>query len=93
MFSEISTGTEFVEWVGQQNIIVSLSGYFNIGTKDVGSVPLPYEFVELVRCKLRGEAYKLMNDDGQAAKWLSEYDVLVENFKTYIELHRSRYGR
>lgn len=92
-FSGMSDPEAFMSWANNQDIVISLSGRFTIGSKDGDTVPLPYEFVELVKCKLRGEAYKLINDDGVAAKWLSEYDVQVENFKTYIELHRSRYGR
>ena len=92
-FSEIDDAIGFLNWANNQNIVISLSGRFTIGSVDSETVPLPYEFVELVKCKLRGEAYKVINDDGVAAKWLAEYDVLLENFKTYIEIHRSKYGR
>lgn len=77
-------------WLQEQQLTATIEYEYSFGD---GVVPLPYEFVELVRCKLRGEAYKLINDDGVAAKWLAEYDVLLENFKTYIEIHRSKYGR
>lgn len=49
------------------------------------SVNIPPEFLELIKAKLRGEAYKLANEDALAAKWLSDYNVLVETFKMWIE--------
>ena len=70
-----------------------LSIEFEYKGSSVQDIPLPVEFIELAKCKLRGEGYKLMNDDGQAAKWLNEYNMLLENFKAYIYSHGSRFGR
>ena len=47
-------------------------------------IRVPAEFIELIRAKLRGEAYKLANEDELAAKWLNDYNVLLENFKVWI---------
>ena len=47
-------------------------------------VMIPIEFIDLVKAKLRGEAYKLANEDNIAAKWLNDYNVLLENFKSWI---------
>ena len=47
-------------------------------------VMIPSEFIDLVKAKLRGEAYKLANEDGIAAKWISDYNVLLEAFKSWI---------
>ena len=47
-------------------------------------VMLPYEFLDLVKARLRGEAYKLANEDDTAAKWLNDYNVLLENFKNWL---------
>lgn len=47
-------------------------------------VYLPDEFIDLAKAKLRGEAYKLANEDELAAKWLNDYNVLLENFKAWI---------
>lgn len=49
-----------------------------------GNVMLPIEFVELMKSKLRGEAYRVANEDEKAANWLNNYNVLLENFKAWI---------
>jgi hypothetical protein len=48
------------------------------------NVMLPIEFIDLVKAKLRGEAYKLANEDNLAAKWLNDYNILLEAFKVWI---------
>ena len=48
------------------------------------NVALPIEFIELAKSKLRGEAYKLANEDSIAAKWLNDYNVHLETFKAWI---------
>lgn len=48
------------------------------------NVRVPVEFIGLVKAKLRGEAYKLANEDNIAAKWLNDYNIMLENFKTWI---------
>ena len=51
------------------------------GTGDVnGAVPFPNEYLFVLRAKLRGEAYKLVNEDALAAKWLAEYNEGVAAF-------------
>lgn len=81
-------------WLSEQDISLAVAYTFAAEqTEDERTVPLPYEFTELVRCKLRGEAYKLINDDALAAKWIGEYNTLLENFKVYISTHGSMYGR
>ncbi|MBQ8859182.1 MAG: hypothetical protein IJ012_05270 [Clostridia bacterium] len=51
------------------------------GTGDVnGAVPFPNEYLFCLRAKLRGEAYKLVNEDALAAKWLSEYNEGIAAF-------------
>jgi hypothetical protein len=51
---------------------------------DADTVKVPIEFIDLVAAKLRGEAYKLSNEDGLAAKWLNDYNVLLETFKAWV---------
>ena len=44
------------------------------------TLPFPNEHLSLLRAKLRGEAYKLANEDGFAAKWLGEYNTTLAAF-------------
>ena len=55
-------------------------------------VMLPVEFIDLAKSKLRGEAYKLVNEDGIAAKWLNDYNVLLETFKAWIATKSANFG-
>lgn len=55
-------------------------------------ISIPIEFMELVKDKLRGEAYKVANEDGLASKWLNEYNVLLETFKVWINNKAAQFG-
>jgi hypothetical protein len=57
-----------------------------------GNVMMPVEFIDLVKAKLRGEAYKLANEDALAGKWLNDYNILLENFKVWCENRASHFG-
>jgi hypothetical protein len=57
-----------------------------------GNVMLPIEFIDLAKAKLRGEAYKLANEDNLAAKWLNDYNVILEMFKTWIADKSPNFG-
>lgn len=59
---------------------------------DTTHVMFPVEFIDLVKAKLRGEAYKLANEDNLAAKWLNDYNVLLENFKTWVSGKKAKFG-
>ena len=61
-------------------------------TMDTAKVMVPVEFIELVKAKLRGEAYKLANEDSLAAKWLNDYNVLLETFKLWVDGKSSKFG-
>ena len=63
-----------------------------IKTTTAGMVMLPYEWLELVMSKLRGEAYKIANDDGQAAKWLEDYNAQLSSFTEWARKRQERYG-
>ena len=60
--------------------------------KDDDNVMIPIEFIDLVKAKLRGEAYKLANEDSLAAKWLNDYNVLLETFNMWITEKASKFG-
>lgn len=62
----------------------------NIADND--NVMIPIEFIDLVKAKLRGEAYKLANEDSLAAKWLNDYNVLLETFKLWLSEKASNFG-
>lgn len=56
------------------------------------NIMLPVEFTELVKAKLRGEAYKLVNEDSIAAKWINDYNILLETFKSWLSAKQADFG-
>ena len=56
------------------------------------TVKVPYEWLDMVLAKLRGEAYKLVGDDAQAAKWLADYNNQLEAFKLWVAERQKRFG-
>ena len=63
-----------------------------VKTETSEEIMLPIEFIELMKSKVRGEAYKLANEDALAAKWLNDYNVLLENFKIWISNKSPSFG-
>lgn len=63
-----------------------------IKTDGTYNVMFPVEFLELVASKLRGEAYKLSNEDGLSAKWIASYNMELDNFKTWVSQRNEKYG-
>lgn len=57
------------------------------------NVALPPEYLDMAAAKIRGEAYKIANEDGLAAKWLADYNQQVENFKIWAASRNERYGQ
>ena len=53
---------------------------------------LPVEWLDMIAAKLRGEAYKIANEDGLAGKWLSDYNTQLESFKVWAASRNERYG-
>lgn len=56
------------------------------------NVMLPVEFIDLAAAKLRGEAYKIANEDAIAAKWMNDYNVLLETFKVWLSGKQPEFG-
>lgn len=56
------------------------------------NIMLPVEFTELAKAKLRGEAYKLANEDVLAAKWINDYNAILETFKSWISDKSPEFG-
>ena len=56
------------------------------------NIMLPHEFIDLAKTKLRGEAYKLCNEDTLSAKWLADYNALLETFTQWINDKRPNFG-
>lgn len=56
------------------------------------TVKIPAEFIDIAKAKLRGEAYKIANEDSLAAKWLNDYNILLETFKLWITNKQSSFG-
>lgn len=53
---------------------------------------VPYEFLDLVRARLRGEAYKFANEDNLAAKWINDYNVLLQTFQNWLVRRKAQFG-
>jgi len=58
-------------------------------TKDM-AVPFPDEFLSLLLCRLRGDICRLAGEDAEAAKWLGEYNSLLEEFCLFVKASRER---
>ena len=56
------------------------------------NVMVPLEFMDLVKAKLRGEAYKVANEDSIAAKWMNDYNILLETFKSWLSGKQPEFG-
>lgn len=63
-----------------------------IKTEAESTVKVPYEWLDMVLSKLRGEAYKIANDDAQAAKWLGDFNTQLESFKVWVGERQKWYG-
>lgn len=59
---------------------------------DDSFINLPVEFVDMLASRLRAEAYKIANEDGQAAKWAAEYNAQLETLKVWSAMRSERYG-
>ena len=55
--------------------------------------PKLIKFIELVKSKLRGEAYSLENEYGPASNWLNNYNILLENFKQWLSDKAQQFGQ
>ena len=62
------------------------------GENSADEVALPPEFIDLAASRMRGEIYKIANEDGLAAKWLADYNSLLESFKIWAEKRNDRFG-
>lgn len=63
-----------------------------VSNADVLNVALPVEYLDMAGAKIRGEAYKIANEDGLAAKWLADYNQQMENFKVWATGRNERFG-
>lgn len=53
---------------------------------------VPPEFIPMVMSRLRGEMYRIANEDGLASKWLMDYNTELETFKVWCASHGRKYG-
>lgn len=60
--------------------------------ENTGNVMLPAEFLELAKAKMRADAYKIANEDAIAAKWMNDYNVLLETFKAWVQGKSPNFG-
>jgi hypothetical protein len=47
----------------------------------------------MLAARLRAEAYKIANEDGQAGKWMQDYNAQLETFGVWAARRNERYGR
>ena len=59
---------------------------------NIKNVMVPIEFIEVVKAKLRGEAYKLANEDALSAKWLNDYNILLETLRAWVTNKKANFG-
>lgn len=52
-------------------------------------VPVPIDFIDMVKAKIRGDMYNISNDDDLAAKWYNIYNARIEDFKIFISENRT----
>lgn len=64
----------------------------NLADNVDGRVRVPAEYLDMVKAKMRGEAYKLANEDALAAKWLADYNAQLEYFRAWIASKRGVLG-
>ena len=56
---------------------------------DSDGVPVPIDFIDMVKAKIRGDMYNISNDDDLAAKWYNIYNSRIEDFKIFISENRT----
>ena len=56
------------------------------------NINIPIEFIDMLAARMRGEAYKIANEDNLSAKWLSDYNIQLESFKLWASRRNERYG-
>ncbi len=59
---------------------------------EAGNVPLPIEFLDLVRYKLRAEACKRAGENNHLVKWTNEFNYLLESFKVWLSNRAPGFG-
>ena len=56
-----------------------------VTNEDVDTVvPVPIDFIDMVKAKIRGDMYNISNDDDFAAKWYGVYNTRIEDFKLFV---------
>lgn len=77
--------------VTELHVIYRAHPSIKVGDSD-DTVKVPYEWLDMVLSKVRGEAYKIAGDDAQAAKWLNDYNTQLESFKVWIAERQKWFG-
>ena len=62
------------------------------GDKGEETIALPLEFMDLLKAKLRGEAYKIANEGDTAAMWINDYNVLLADFSRWVTSKAPEFG-
>lgn len=62
-------------------------------TDGTENICIPSEWLDMLAARLRAEAYKIANEDGQAGKWMQDYNAQLETFGVWAARRNERYGR
>lgn len=65
---------------------------YTVAAKETDDVRMVAEFVPMYLARLRGEMYKLANEQGLSAQWIGEYNTELENFKVWNASHDAHFG-
>lgn len=50
----------------------------------IAGIPLPIDFLDMIKAKIRGDMYAIANDDDLASKWYGIYNSRIEDFKMWV---------
>lgn len=76
----------FVTNTAANNVTVYFNGRPKVITDcniDKRNIAIPLEFIDLLRCRIRSEFYKYVDEDTLSAKWTAEYNAILEDFKEW----------
>lgn len=56
------------------------------------TIKIPLEYIDLVKSKIRADAYMYVNESATAANWINLYNAWLETFKQWYEKNYPTFG-